>query len=379
VTDDDFYDAQSEASQIKARIVTKYFRFWAKVMIPQAKSWANALAYIDLYAGPGRYDDGTKSTPILILEEATQNPDLQKLLITAFNDRNPEFAAKLEANIQQIPGIETLAHRAQVYNMEIDEDVADIFARSALVPSFSFVDPFGYKGITLRLLKGILKDWGCDLILFFSYARINAAIDNEIFEEHILALFGEDRLQDLRRRLRGKRPWEREALILETFSRVLHDMGFKYVLPFTFRRRGQDRTSHHLIFVTKHPLGYGVMKEIMASESSEFDQGVPSFAYSRSMSESETPLLFSLDRPLEMLSEDLLNYFEGQMLTMKQAFERHHVGKRFAERNYKAALNQLESEGKIVADPPASKRPKRHGEKTFGPNVKVIFPRRRKT
>jgi hypothetical protein len=45
VSDDDFYDAQSEASQIKARIVTKYFRFWAKVMIPQAKSWANALAF----------------------------------------------------------------------------------------------------------------------------------------------------------------------------------------------------------------------------------------------------------------------------------------------------------------------------------------------
>jgi hypothetical protein len=46
VSDDDFYDAQSEASQIKARIVTKYFRFWAKVMIPQAKSWANALAAV---------------------------------------------------------------------------------------------------------------------------------------------------------------------------------------------------------------------------------------------------------------------------------------------------------------------------------------------
>jgi three-Cys-motif partner protein len=212
VSDDDFYDAQSEASQIKARIVTKYFRFWAKVMIPQAKSWANALAYIDLYAGPGRYDDGTKSTPIFILEEAIQNPDLQKFLVTTFNDRNPEFAAKLEANIQQIPGIETLSHRPQVHSVEVDEDVAGIFARSALVPSFSFVDPFGYKGITSRLLRGMLKDWGCDLILFFSYARINAAIDNEIFEEHILALFGEDRLQDLRSRLRGKRPWEREAL-----------------------------------------------------------------------------------------------------------------------------------------------------------------------
>jgi len=58
VSDDDFYDVQSEASNIKTRIVTKYFLFWAKVMVPQARSWAKALAYIDLYAGPGRYDDG---------------------------------------------------------------------------------------------------------------------------------------------------------------------------------------------------------------------------------------------------------------------------------------------------------------------------------
>jgi len=214
-------------------------------MVPQARSWAKALAYIDLFAGPGRYEDGTKSTPILILEAAVQNPDLRKLLVTTFNDRNPEFAERLRANIRQIPRIETLAHEPQVYSVEVDQEVADMFGRAALVPSFSFVDPFGYKGITQRLLKGMLKDWGCDLILFFSYARINAAIDNEIFEDHISALFGQDRLRELRARLQGKKPWEREALILETFSRVLQDLGFKYVLPFTFstERSGSDIAS----------------------------------------------------------------------------------------------------------------------------------------
>jgi three-Cys-motif partner protein len=379
VSDEDFYDAQSEASQIKTRIVTKYFMFWAKVMVPQARSWARALAYIDLYAGPGRYDDGTKSTPILVLEAAVQNPDLRKFLVTTFNDRNPEFATRLRSNIQKITGIESLVHQPQVHSVEVDEEVADVFGRAALIPSFSFVDPFGYKGITQSLLKGMLKDWGCDLILFFSYARINAAIDNEIFEEHISALFGEDRLRDLRARLQGKRPWEREALILETFSQVLRDLGFKYVLPFTFQRKGQDRTSHHLILVTKHPLGYTVMKKIMAGESSEYDQGVPSFTYSRSLGEAETPLLFSLDRPLELLADDLLEKFEGQSLTMKEVFERHHLGTRYVERNYKTALGRLEVEGKIIANPPAIKRPKRSGERTFGPNVRVVFPQRKKS
>lgn len=280
----------------------------------------------------------------------------------------------LRLNVATLENVEQLVHSPQIFNSEVDEEVAEVFGKAALLPSFSFIDPFGYKGVTSRLLKGVLKDWGCDLILFFSYARINAAIDNEIFEDHVLALFGEKRLQELRANLQGKRPWEREALILESFSRALSDMGFKYVLPFSFKRKSQERTSHHLILVTKHPLGYGVMKEIMAAESSDFDQGVPSFGYSRSLSEAETPLLFSLDRPLEKLEDDLLNDFAGQTLSMKDVFERHHVGKRYVERNYKAALNRLESVGKISASPPAPKRQKRNGERTFGPNVVVTFP-----
>ena len=174
MSSDQFFDVQAEPSQIKARIVRKYFRFWAKVMIPQAKSWAGSLAYIDLYAGPGRYNDGTKSTPLLILEEAIQNPDLRQLLATTFNDGNPELAEKLRDNIRSIPGVESLRHQPQVQSTIIDDDIAEVFERATLVPSFSFVDPFGYKGVTQRLLKGMLKDWGCDLILFFSYARINA-------------------------------------------------------------------------------------------------------------------------------------------------------------------------------------------------------------
>lgn len=370
---DDFYDAQSEASLIKARIVTKYFGFWTKVMIPHAKRWARGLAYLDLYAGPGRYDDGSKSTPLLILEQAIESPDLCKFLTTIFNDR--EHAKRLRQNIQSLPGIERLEHPPQVFDLDIDAELSPIFSKP-LPPSFSFIDPFGYKGVTLELLRGMLKDWGCDLILFFSYARINAAINNEIFDDHTLALFGERRLLALRERVRDRKPAEREALILESFSQALSGMGFQYVLPFTFKRPGQERTSHHLIFVTKAKLAYNVMKEIMAAESSEFDQGVPSFAYSESLDEYETPLLFSLDRPLEHLAEDLLNDFAGQTLSALDVFDRHSFGKRYVLRNYRAALSKLEQENKISANPPSDKRPRRKGQVTFSEKVIVTFPSR---
>jgi hypothetical protein len=59
---------------------------------------------------------------------------------------------------------------------------------------------------------------------------------------------------------------------------------------------------------------------------------------------------------------------------MKEVYDQHHVGKPYISKNYKAALNNLEAQNKITAEPPANKRQKRNGEITFGASVKVIFP-----
>jgi hypothetical protein len=79
---------------------------------------------------------------------------------------------------------------------------------------------------------------------------------------------------------------------------------------------------------------------------------------------------------LDDLEEMLLHDFAGQKLSMRAVYERHSVGKRYIKTNYKKALTNLEVSRKIRADPPADKRPKRHGALTFSDNVVVTFPRR---
>jgi three-Cys-motif partner protein len=60
-----FFDEQRDQSLVKAAIVAKYFDAWSRVMIANAARGIpiSRLAYIDLFAGPGRYKDGAKSTP----------------------------------------------------------------------------------------------------------------------------------------------------------------------------------------------------------------------------------------------------------------------------------------------------------------------------
>ncbi len=374
MVDDLFFEGSREQSQIKSRIVSKYFWAWAKVIIPTAKKREGRIAYIDLFAGPGRYRDGTISTPLLVLEKAITDPDMRRMLVTVFNDKNPDSVSSLEIAINSLPGIEQLAYKPQVRNEEIGTEIVKMFETMRLVPTFFFVDPWGYKGLSLALINSALKNWGCDCIFFLNYNRINMGLNNPIVQEHMNVLFGEDRANRIRDKSNGLSPEEREALIIEELSQALKEMGASYILPFSFKNEYGTRTKHYLIFATKEFKGYEIMKEIMAGESSEKEQGVPTFEYSPASE--RFPLLFELSRPLDDLEEMLLRDFAGQKLLMRAIYERHSVGKRYIKINYKRALTNLESAGKIRTDPPANKRPKRHGVVTFGDSVVVAFPRR---
>ena len=371
--DQSFFDESREQSIIKARIIAKYFWAWAKVIIPTAKQHDNRIAYIDLFAGPGRYKDGTISTPLRILEQAIADRDMSQMLVTLFNDKDAKNAGELEKAISELPGIERMKYKPQIANQEVGTEIVQLFNRMRMVPTFFFVDPWGYKGLSLGLINSVLKNWGCDCIFFFNYNRVSMGLPNEAVGDHMNVLFGEDRADQVRKKLIGLSPEERETLIVEELAEALKEMGGQFVLPFTFRNEKGSRTTHHLIYVSKAFRGYEIMKGIMALESSEADQGVPSFRYSPASE--RFPLLFNLTTPLEDLEKELLHQFAGKTLTMQDIYEKHNVGRPFISRNYKRALNNLESAGKVQADPPAAKRRMQKGERTFPDHVKVIFPK----
>lgn len=370
-----FFDEQAEQSQVKAAIVTKYFWSWAKIITGYLKGAKKdtRIAYIDLFAGPGRYQDGARSTPLLILEQAIADVTFRDNLVTWFNDKDSKNTSSLAKAIDEIPGIETLKHKPQVFTNEVGDQIVKMFEELKLIPTLFFVDPWGYKGLSLRLINSVLKDWACECIFFFNYNRINMGLPNESVDAHMDALFGQQRAAKLREKLKSLKPELRELTIVEEICEALVDMGGKYVLPFRFRNDKGSRTSHHLIFVSKHPRGYTVMKDVMAKESTTMEQGVPTFEYNPATS--DQPLLFELARPLDDLEEMLLTEFAGRSMTMVEIFEAHHYRRRYISKNYKDVLNKMELESKIQAEPPRAKRRKNKGEVTFGDSVMVMFPK----
>lgn len=357
-----FFDEREDQSEVKARIVSKYFSVWAKIIAPRAR--AQRIGYVDLFAGPGRYKDGSASTPLMVLEQAIADPTLRDCLVTIFNDEDPEHSKSLANEIAKLPGIETLKYPPEVQTGNVGNSVAENLKSVRLIPTFSFIDPFGYKGLSLGLVQGAIKDWGSDCVFFFNYNRINAGISNQLVDGHMNALFGAERAAALRAAVTGVSPKQREALILEHLAQALKELGGKYVLPFRFRNASGTRSTHHLVFVSKHVKGYEIMKDIMAKESSTHDQGVPSLEYSPA--DASTPLLFSLQRSLERLADEIATTFAGRTITMVQVYNTHHVDTPFIKKNYKEALTALERAERIEVEP--------HRAGSFGDNVVVTFP-----
>ena len=367
MSDDDFFEDRLEQSEIKARIVQKYFYLWARIIAPTAQRNGGKIAYVDLFAGPGRYKDGSISTPLLVLKKAIDDPKMANMLVSLFNDQNQLHTDTLQSEINDLPGIEKLRFKPQVRCTLVDEDVANYFNSIRLIPTFSFVDPFGYKALSLKMVKGFIKDWGCDCLFFFNYSRVNAGLSYDGFNSNMNAIFGEKRAKSLKIELEGKSPSEREAIVLENLAQAIKEMGGKYVLPFKLKKASGTRTSHNLIFVSKHFKGYETMKAIMAEESSTTDQGVASFEYSPASA--ATPLLFSLDRKQDFLVEDLMSKFAGQTKTCEEIYLEHSVDTPYVMKNYKKALLQLEAEKRITAEP-SKRKPN-----TFGDGVRAHFLR----
>jgi three-Cys-motif partner protein len=365
-----FFDESREQSQIKAEIVEHYFDAWAQIIISTQKRFphhSQRIGYIDLFAGPGRYKDGATSTPIRVLEKAISNPEIAERLVTIFNDKEPENISSLKDEIANVAGIQQLKTPPDVWNKEIGDEIAKQFGEMNKIPILAFIDPWGYKGLSLKLVNAFLKDWGCDCIFFFNYSRINAGLSNPMVREHMEALFGTDTAAELKEILKDKTPDVREAIIVEKLSQSLRGMGAaNFVLPFCFKSETGKRTKHHLVFVTKHFKGYEVMKEIMATASSSEEQGVASFQYSPAAG-NETQLLFSLNRPLDDLKGILLEEFSGRRVAMLDIYKQHSVDTPYTKKNYKVVLRQLEDENLISTE-------NRKSKSGFADSLIAVFP-----
>lgn len=267
-TTSDFFNEQSEKSAIKSAIVTDFFKLYIKII--NAK-FAKKMYYIDLFSGPGRYENGSPSTPIHILDAIQSYYGITTLKIQCvFNERKKEFYNKLKENISSHEAYDQLLFKPIIMN----EDAADINLHQYVNgrnPVFSFIDPFGYKGVSATQIWQLVKNIGSDCIFFFNANRIIMDFSKPNKEREFTDIFGK-RYQELSEDLqKSETHFLKMKSVLKAFSENLQDIVQSqtfdyqlYILPFAFCFDDREKDSHYLLFITKNHKAISLMKDVMA-------------------------------------------------------------------------------------------------------------------
>jgi three-Cys-motif partner protein len=343
-------------TQAKHEILTRYLDAWFPIMA----SWNTKVLFIDGFAGPGRYAGGEPGSPELAVESALKRHRMLRnsTILFCFNEsdtaRYDELESWARAKTETVPSNFELIVEYEEF-VDLARYIVDMRGDRSLVPTFAFVDPFGFAGVPIQLIANLLRDRRSELFILFSFNSVNRWIKHPEQQINMRALFGcDDYLQ-----ADELDPRDRKEFLASLYERQLREFGnFAYISRFEMIEKN-GRTSYFLYHCTRNLKGLEVMRSAMwkidPNSGCQFSDRVAGLE----------PLF---DGPIEFdLQGRLLARFAGQRVPIKVLQEFVLIGTRFApEHLKKRTLKPMQDRGLIEVIGQTRKG-------TFPDGVEVLF------
>ncbi|MCE6988046.1 three-Cys-motif partner protein TcmP [Dyadobacter sp. CY323] len=351
-----FFEKQTISSKIKASIISEYFPSYCKIIVKKHKP--KSLRYIDLFAGPGIYEDESLSTPILIGKRCQADDLLRNSVHLLFNDN--KYSSLLEQNFLKYFPEGTFPYKPRFGNktVGVDQDITRFLMKSThsgkfnQYPSLLFIDPFGYKGIETKVLGEFLKNWGNEIFLFVNTKRIHPALENEKFDSLMSDLFPTT-LATIRLDRRYKLSVsERLKLIIDSLGKEYEALLGERVFytAFKFQEEDSEATSHFILHLTKGARGYDLIKTIyndFANVGTIFD-GVNTYTFDAKKFDDPIIDLFDFKSlNIDKLKDDMYFKYSNKTISAHNLFETEHIATLYSKSHFTDALRRLVEEGKL--------------------------------
>lgn len=353
---EDFFKNQTPSSRIKANIVAEYFPQYCKIILKKPQQ---EIRYLDLFAGPGLYEDGNLSTPLLIANSCAEDPVLSKKVRLLFNDN--KYSSELKQNFEKHFQDGVFNYKPNFGDKTVGEDqkITSYLVKKTAIPNpyptLLFFDPWGYKGIDTLVLSKFLENWGNELFLFVNIKRIHAAIENDKFDELMHSLFPTS-IQELKKERRYKASvYERLALIMDNLANEFKKAvkGTLFHCAFKFQEENSNTTSHYIVHFTKHSKGYELVKQVyydFDNIGASLDKDGNYTFDAKQMDKPKDTGLFFGDQNIELLSDLLATKYKGRTITARQLFDEHHTTTKYCGSHYARTLRDMVEKGRIKAE-----------------------------
>ena len=315
----------------KHAILRRYLQAWVPIL---TQGGFPKVAYIDGFAGPGRYEDGEDGSPIIALKAAVDRAArIKGDVIFLFVEEKPDRADFLRQLVDvlerptnfiiQIEGGKTFEEAfSEFHRRHMD-------GRGRLPPTFAFIDPFGWKGVPFSVIQSILGQQRCEILITFMYEEINRFIGLPDQDSNFDSFFGTG---DWRTGIRLASPTERNRFLHDLYLRQLKDAAHaKYVRSFQMRNL-LGSIDYYLFYATGSLLGLKKMKEAMW----KVDQS-GAFTFSDATNPNQL-VLFGNEPQYDLLKQQIMRELSGRIVTVGDVEEFVLADTAFRETHYKQQI-----------------------------------------
>lgn len=279
----DFFVEKKQWSVVKDELLGCYLKpYLAKVL-----HTGRPIAYVDCFAGKGKFDDGRPGSPLIALDImqqalASTRKDGRLKIAPAFIDLN--YSDDLKKNLVMYPGV-------KIVSGAYEEKIDDLLKNKKGYNVFLYIDPYGIKALncskfdkfangqfnSIELLInmnsfGFIRE-GCRVM--GSSLRMGDSFFDDLVEYDPTILDASDKsIQELcdiaggdywidiiKQYARGDvTGYEAEELFSEQYCLRL-GQSYKYVLNMPIRIHKKQHSKYRMIHATNHPAGCVLMAD----------------------------------------------------------------------------------------------------------------------
>ncbi len=351
-------------SAAKHEMLRRYLVVWyAKLASAGARRPNSQLNFIDAFAGPGICGSGEPGSPLVALTTLVNHtgfPNWSRVkFLFYFVEKDANRCASLEQQVGEFWARRESGRpkniTVRIENKSFGNAVSDLkdisTARGGAtisVPTFAFVDPFGFSDLPIADLCTLLSNGSCEVLFNFMYNDINRffTFENEAHRAKMRLLFDFDKFPEVD----GLSPREREALLNQHIEEVFRQRGkFEYVR--SFQMEGMtNRTLYSLFFATHRVEGLEVMKDVMWKidpvEGRRFSDRL-----------ADQPSLFEGQPNYDELRRLVLHRLSSSHMTIRELLDFVTIDTDFKSSHLKVnVLKPLESEGRIAVQAQPARR-----------------------
>jgi len=297
-------------TEAKHEILKKYLNAWLPIMATRNKR----ILYIDGFAGPGEYEEGKPGSPIIAIDAVLKqkipiNSEVVMFFIEEKEDRCNYLKKKISS--LNIPKNIKLMVVCDKFHKTLDDIFKHLDEQNKkIAPSFIFIDPFGFNNIPFSVIKRIMSNAKCEILVNFMYEKINRFISDTKLERNYNELFGTDKWKAA---ITENDPKKRIEILHSVYLQQLKNAaGIKFVRSFKMINK-VNKTYYFLFFGTNNLLGLEKMKEAMWSVDK-----TGNFQFSDATHNCSQMTLFDNNPNYQILKKDILDNFRGQTISFSK-------------------------------------------------------------